>query len=79
MILADQIRIYVIEQIVVPARIGGKGYVTVSGDVHKAMRLNSRMLAVCGAIGSNIFLQKSGTKFDLEKRTKSRRKCRMGF
>jgi len=61
--LADQIRKYVIDQIIIPARIGGKEFITIrSGDVHKAMKLNNRMPAVCGAIGSNIFLQESGTK-----------------
>jgi len=63
MILADQIRKYVIDQIIIPARIEGKRHVIVrSGDVHKAMKLNSRMPAVCSAIGSNKFLQESGTK-----------------
>lgn len=61
--LADQIRKYVIDQIIIPARIDGEEFVTIrSGDVHKALQLISRMPAVCGAIGSNIFLQESGTK-----------------
>jgi len=63
MILADQIREYVISQIIVPARNEGRSFVTIrSGDVHAAMNLNNRMPAVCGAIGSNKFLQESGTK-----------------
>ena len=63
MSLADKIRDYVLNQNIVPARINGKRFVIVrSGDIHKAMKLNSRMPAVCGAIGSNKFLEKAGVK-----------------
>ena len=63
MSLADQIREYVLNNIIIPARVERKRFVVVrSGEVHKAMNLSSRMPAVCGAIGSNKFLEKAGIK-----------------
>lgn len=63
MTLADEIRSFVIDQIIIPARVSEKRYVIIrSGDIHRAMNLNSRMPAVCSAIGSNKFLEQSKTK-----------------
>ncbi len=63
MLLADQIRNYVLNQIIIPARVDGNRFVVVrSGNVHKAMRLNNRIPAVCGAIGSYKFLEQANVK-----------------
>lgn len=51
MILADQIRQHVIDEIIAQAREAGRTEVRVrAGDVHQAMGLNNRMPAVCGAL-----------------------------
>jgi 5-methylcytosine-specific restriction enzyme B len=57
MILADQIREYVLQNEINPAR--AKGLKTVSfgsGDIHEGMGLVDRMPAVCGAIDAEKFL-----------------------
>ena len=60
---ADEIRDYVINQIITPARIMGKRFVIVrSGDIHKAMNLRNSMPNVCSAIDTNKILIKSGAK-----------------
>jgi hypothetical protein len=61
--LADQIRQYVIEELIDPARQAGKGELTVrSGDVHKAMGLDNRMPAVCGALDAVKFYDEAGVR-----------------
>jgi len=54
--LADQIREYARLRYIQPARTRGDAQVTVrAGDVHRDMGLQSRMPAVCGALGSMKF------------------------
>ena len=61
MILADQIRQYVLESIVVPARENGQSQIRIrAGDVHRAMGLSNRMPAVCGALDADKFYAQSG-------------------
>lgn len=61
MILADQIRQYVVDEIVAPARQAGHTEVTIrAGDVHQAMGLNDRMPAVCSAISAEKFYDQVG-------------------
>ena len=56
MILADQIRQYVVDEIVAPARQAGRTEVRVrAGDVHQAMGLSNRMPAVCSALSAEKF------------------------
>jgi len=58
MTLADEIRTFTYERYIRPARETGVRTVTVrAGDVSDAMGLKDRMPAVCGAIGSNKFLE----------------------
>lgn len=57
MILADQIRKYVLNSIIEPARRAGNETVTVrAGDVHSAMGLKNRLPAVCAALGATKFV-----------------------
>jgi hypothetical protein len=52
-ILADRIRTFVYQHYVVPAQNAGRHEVEVrTGDVHRDMRLQSRMPAVCSALGA---------------------------
>lgn len=61
MILADQIRQYVTDEIVNPARRAGRTQVRVrAGDVHEAMGLENRVPAVCSAISARKFYELSG-------------------
>jgi hypothetical protein len=61
--LADVIRWFVEEQYVIPARANKTAQFTVrAGDVHAAMRLSSRMPAVCSVLESARFLRKNGLK-----------------
>ena len=54
--LADKIRRYVNESFIEPARRAGSASVTVtSGDVHKDLKLESRMPAVCAALDAAKF------------------------
>ncbi len=63
MILADQIRQYVRDHIISPARRDGDSTVAVrAGDVHDALRLENRMPAVCGALDARIFLEYAQVK-----------------
>ncbi len=56
MSLAEKIRGYVNEAFVAPARKAGLTHVSiVSGDVHKDMRLDNRMPAVCAALDATKF------------------------
>ena len=49
--LADQIRHYVNEEYIQPARVHGKLAVDIrAGDIHKEMGLQNRMLSVCEAL-----------------------------
>ncbi|MBI4191529.1 MAG: hypothetical protein HY525_13450 [Betaproteobacteria bacterium] len=55
-LLADRIRRYVNDAFIEPARKAGRTQVTVtSGDVHKDLRLESRMPAVCAALDAAKF------------------------
>jgi hypothetical protein len=57
--LADEIREFVYEFYIVPARKQGAARVTVrAGDIHKRMGLSGRMPAVCGAIETQKFQEK---------------------
>ena len=53
---ADEIRAFVFQHYVVPARTAGERTVRIrAGDVHDQMNLSSKMPAVCGAIGTKKF------------------------
>lgn len=53
---ADDIRRFVIDRYIEPARSRGEARITVkAGDVHREMGLSNALPAVCGAIGSNKF------------------------
>ena len=53
---ADQIRQYVISELIEPARFARRGHVIIrSGDVHRALGLHNRMPAVCGAMDAAFF------------------------
>jgi hypothetical protein len=55
-VTSDDIRRFVREQYVAPARAAGKPDVVVrAGDVHSAMKLTSQMPHVVSAIGANKF------------------------
>lgn len=59
--LADQIRQFVVDEYVTPARNAGSPHVRiVSGDIHKRMGLEDRMPAVCGAIDAQKFVELAG-------------------
>ena len=61
--LADRIRLYVIEARIEPARAAGKRELTVrSGDVHRAMKLDNRMPAVCSALDAHKFCEEAGVR-----------------
>jgi len=54
--LADQIRKFVLDNYICPARKRKARYVDIRvGDVHASMRLHNRLPAVCAALGSNKF------------------------
>jgi hypothetical protein len=54
--LADQIRAFVRDHYVRPARKAGWLAVGVrAGDVHKAMKLKAKLPAVCAALGADTF------------------------
>lgn len=60
MTLADQIRNYASIQYVQPARNKGKKQIEIrSGDIHDGLKLSNRYPSVCGALGSNIFIQQN--------------------
>ena len=53
----DEIRKYVVDQIIEPARQHGQTTVHIrAGDIHKALGLSNRMPLVCTAIGAQKFL-----------------------
>jgi len=54
--LAEEIRQFAGDRYIVPARKEGGDLVEIrAGDVHKAMNLNNRMPAVCGALDTKLF------------------------
>ena len=56
MTLADEIRDFVQQNYIEPARRRGDSEITIrAGDIHRDMQLESRMPAVCGAIGTKKF------------------------
>lgn len=56
--LADRIRAHAIKNVIDPARKMGKEEVRIkAGDIHRDLRLQNRLPAVCAALGSNIFLK----------------------
>jgi len=58
MSLADEVRGFVYERYIKPAREKGAKMVTLrAGDVHEAMGLKGKIPTVCGALGSNKFLK----------------------
>jgi hypothetical protein len=60
MLLADQIRQYVLATYVEPARAARLSQVTfVSGDIQKALKFTMRYPAVCGAIDAYKFQQEN--------------------
>ena len=61
MTLANQIRQFAFQNYIAPARQSAQAQVVIrAGDVHEAMRLTSRMPAVCGSLGTNLFQQQYG-------------------
>lgn len=57
MTLADRTREHGLEHYVNPVRVAGEREVEVpTGDVHDGMGLSNRVPAVCGALGTEIFL-----------------------
>ena len=58
---ADHIRQYVLERFIKPARLEGRGELTVrAGDIHKQMCLHQAMPAVCSALGKKKFFDLAG-------------------
>ena len=58
MSLADEIRDYIYQYYILPARNAGKTTIIIrAGDIHREMNLKDRMPAACGAIGTNLFLE----------------------
>jgi hypothetical protein len=56
--LAQRIRNHANEAFIEPARRAGKNEAEITaGDVHKDLKLESRMPAVCGALDAQIFQQ----------------------
>lgn len=54
--LADEIREYVRNELINPARRSGRSQLTIrAGDVHSAMGLKNRMPAICGALDAAKF------------------------
>lgn len=54
--LADKVRRHVNDAFVEPARRGGRTQVSVNaGDVHKDLRLEDRMPAVCASLDAKTF------------------------
>ncbi len=65
MTLTDQIREYVHDEIIAPARRQGLASVQVrAGDVHAALGLENRMPAVCGALDAEKFLEYAGVRLE---------------
>ena len=63
--LADTIRDHVNGAFIKPARAAGLRRVSIrAGDVHKDLRLTSRMPAVCAAIDATKFLHSSGVTLE---------------
>lgn len=61
--LADRIRLYVRQELIGPAREAGHPQLRVrAGDVHKAMGLDNRMPAVCGALDAQKFYEEAGVR-----------------
>lgn len=62
---ADKIREYAIEHCVKPARDAGERRVSIrAGDVHKAMKLDNRVPAVCGALRTEEFQDRANVEFE---------------
>ena len=58
---ADEIREFAYENYIKPARARGEEQITIrAGDVHREMRLVSRIPAVCSALGTNKFQDMCG-------------------
>jgi 5-methylcytosine-specific restriction protein B len=59
--LADEIREHVRNELISPARRSGRSQITIrAGDVHRAMGLQNRMPAVCGALDAAKFYDEAG-------------------
>jgi hypothetical protein len=62
---ADAIRKFTRDHYILPAKKRGDGSVTIRvGDIHREMKLTSRVPAVCQALGSRIFLSENGLKLE---------------
>lgn len=60
---ADRIREYAIEHCVKPARDAGERCVSIrAGDVHKAMKLDNRVPAVCSALRTEEFQDRANVE-----------------
>lgn len=60
---ADRIREYAIKHCVKPARNAGEKRVSIrAGDVHKAMKLDNRVPAVCGALRTEEFQDRANVE-----------------
>ncbi len=65
MSLADQIRDFIETRYLAPARKAGHPSVTLNaGDVHRQMRLQSRLPAVCSAMRSHDLLDRNGVTLE---------------
>ena len=63
MTLAGEIRDFVQQNYIEPARRRGDREITIrAGDIHRDMQLKSRMPAVCGAIGTKKFEEECGVR-----------------
>lgn len=59
--VAERIRVYTYDRIISPALRAGQAEIVVrAGDIHSAMRLTSRLPAVCAALESRKFTERYG-------------------
>ena len=62
---ANDILKFTRDHYILPAKKRGDGSVTIRvGDIHREMKLNSRVPAVCQALGSRIFLKENDFKLE---------------
>jgi 5-methylcytosine-specific restriction protein B len=62
---ANDIRKFTRDHYILPAKKRGDGSVSIRvGDVHREMKLTSRVPAVCQALGSKIFLAENDLKLE---------------
>jgi 5-methylcytosine-specific restriction protein B len=60
MVLAHQVRRFVIDQYINPARAEGRTQVTVrAGTIHKELKLEGKMPIVCASLDAEVFLDQT--------------------